>query len=86
MSSWASNFAQLQDVFQHFLSEIEYLEHVANEEHRSVEVASGMDRIRHAYSELILASSNLHQSVSTGDLNTLPAEYVLSRCKLLSFF
>ena len=69
-----------------FSSEIELLEHVANEEHKSAEAASGMDRVRHAHSELILASSNLHQSVSTGDANTLAAEYVLSRCKLLSCF
>ena len=62
------------------------MEHVANEEHKFIEAASGMDRVRHAYSELILASSNLHQSVSTGDANTLAAEYVLSICKLLSFF
>ena len=62
------------------------MEHVANEEHKFVEAELGMDRVRHVYSELIRTSSNLHQSVSTGDANTLPAEYVLSRCKLLSFF
>ena len=45
-----------------------------------------MDRVRQAYSELILAFSSLHQSVSTSDIETLPAEYILSRCKSLSFF
>ena len=69
-----------------FSSEIELLEHVANEEHKFVEAASGMDRVRPVYSELILTSSNLHQSVGTGDANTLQAECVLSRCMLLSFF
>ena len=67
-------------------SEIELLQRLADEEDKFNESTSGMNRVRQTYSEVILASSNLHQSVSTSDLETLPAEYVLSRCKSLSFF
>ena len=65
---------------------MELLQHLADEEHKFNESTSGMDRTRQAYSELILASSNLHQSVSTSDIETLPAEYVSARCESLSFF
>ena len=68
-----------------FKSEMVLLQQLADEEHKFNESTSGMDRVRQAYSELILASSNLHQSVSTSDIETLSAEYVLSRCKSLFF-
>lgn len=79
-------FCPISGCISTFESEMDLLQHLADEEHKFTESTSGMDRVRQAYSELILASSNLHQSVSTSDVNTIPAEYVLSHCKSLSFF
>ena len=52
------HFCPITGCISTFSSEIELLEHVANEEHKFVEAASRMDKVLHAYSELILASSN----------------------------
>ena len=79
-------FCRISGCISTFESEMERLQHLVDEEHKFNESTSGMDRVRQAYFELTLASSNLHQGVSTSDIETLPAEYVLSRCKSLSFF
>ena len=71
-------FCPISGCISTFESEMELLQHLADEENKFNETTSGMNRVRQAYSELILASSNLHQSVSTSDIETLPAEYVLS--------
>ena len=71
-------FCPISGCISTFESEMELLEHLADEEHKFNESTSGMDRVRQAYLELILASFSLHQSVSTSDIETLPAEYVLS--------
>ena len=78
-------FCPISGCIPTFESELELLQHLADEEHKFNESTSGMDRVRQAYSELILASSNLNQSVNTSDIETLPAEYVLSQCKSLFF-
>ena len=71
-------FCPISGCISTFEYEKELLQHLADEEHKFNESTSGMDRVRPAYSELILAFSNLHQSVSTSDIDTLPAEYILS--------
>ena len=58
---WNIQFCPISGCISTFESEIEHLQHLADEEHKFIESTSGMDRVRQAYSELILASSNLHQ-------------------------
>ena len=69
-----------------FESEAEHLQHNLSGSHQTVEITPSMDEVKSYDAELIHASSNLHDDVSTESVRSYSTSEIVSNWKLLAHF